>query len=128
MLQCCVPLQDKVRNLQLKLSEARQQYAALTNGSIPLDQQLAEAQQLEAKIKDYEQQLRQLQSQGDIMMAQDPKIALPVELSTLQSHWLDLQRLVSANRFSQREYYLLIIKLEFLAFGFALTAVLGDTQ
>ena len=83
--------QDDVHDLQLKLSQAHQQYQGLADSDAPLEQQEAECQKLEAEIREHERRLAQLTQQGELMLAQDPKVALPVELSMLQTHWLQLQ-------------------------------------
>ena len=89
-------MQDEVRSLQLKLSQARQQYISLASSTDPLNQQDAICRQLEADIVQYEQQLAELTQRGEGMMANDPKVALPVELNTLHSHWLELQQQVGS--------------------------------
>jgi chromosome segregation ATPase len=87
--------QNQVRDLQNKLGSARQQYASLATSSLPLEDQLKEAQELEAKIKEYEDELRNLQNSGESMISEDPSVALPLELNALNTQWQDLHQLVS---------------------------------
>lgn len=80
----------------MRLADTRGQYVSMAgDAAMPLDKQTAEAQRMDDSIKEFEDELRELQAEGDRMQAQDPGFVLPPELSVLHSQWQDLHRLVS---------------------------------